>query len=188
MRVAARDGLEGISLRHVGAEAGVTSGMVQHYFPSKDALMHYAMDLASQHFAGTDTKERVEGQDQVPVRDQILALMTALLPMDQERRDAGLAALAFAAYAATNQTAAAKLAHGTGLLREHLAGLLRSAEHDGLLAEGVEPDKAAVSILGVTDGLGLHSLTAGLNPNTATEALEHHITVLFNTAAHHTNR
>ena len=32
MRVAADQGLEAVSLRHVAAEAGVSAGMVQHYF------------------------------------------------------------------------------------------------------------------------------------------------------------
>lgn len=43
MRVAARQGLEAVSLRHVAAEAGVSPGMVQHYFRTKDEMMAFAM-------------------------------------------------------------------------------------------------------------------------------------------------
>ena len=43
MRVAARRGLEDVSLRHVAAEAGVTAGMVQHYFRTKDEMMVFAI-------------------------------------------------------------------------------------------------------------------------------------------------
>ena len=50
MRVVANDGLEAVSLRHVAAEAGVTAGMVQHYFPSKEAMMDFAMQSASARF------------------------------------------------------------------------------------------------------------------------------------------
>jgi AcrR family transcriptional regulator len=50
MRVAAGQGLEAVSLRHVAAEAGVTSGMVQHYFPSKDSMMAFAMRSASARY------------------------------------------------------------------------------------------------------------------------------------------
>lgn len=43
MRVAADQGLEAVSLRHVAAEAGVSAGMVQHYFRTKDEMMAFAM-------------------------------------------------------------------------------------------------------------------------------------------------
>ena len=39
MRLAATEGLEEVSLRHVAAEAGVSTGMVQHYFRTKDEMM-----------------------------------------------------------------------------------------------------------------------------------------------------
>src|SRR3954467_4457371 len=42
MRVAAHQGLEAVSLRHVATEAGVSTGMVQHYFRTKDEMMTFA--------------------------------------------------------------------------------------------------------------------------------------------------
>src|SRR5690625_6408560 len=40
-KVAAYQGLEAVSLSRVAQEAGVSKGRVQHYFPSRDALLDY---------------------------------------------------------------------------------------------------------------------------------------------------
>lgn len=44
-RVLARAGFDGLSLRAVAAEAGATTGLVTHYFPSRAALVRHALDL-----------------------------------------------------------------------------------------------------------------------------------------------
>ena len=49
MRVAADQGLEAVSLRHVAAAAGVSSGMVQHYFRTKDEMMAARERLITRH-------------------------------------------------------------------------------------------------------------------------------------------
>src|SRR5690606_40101098 len=41
-RIAADRGLEGVSLGEVAAEAGISKGLVQHSFPSKDAMLRCA--------------------------------------------------------------------------------------------------------------------------------------------------
>ncbi|GHJ52986.1 hypothetical protein Nm8I071_22930 [Nonomuraea sp. TT08I-71] len=43
MRVAAEQGLQAVSLRHVAAAAGVPAGIAQHYFRAKDEMMSFAM-------------------------------------------------------------------------------------------------------------------------------------------------
>lgn len=39
IRCLARDGIEGLSVRHICAEAGVSVGLINHHFPNKDALV-----------------------------------------------------------------------------------------------------------------------------------------------------
>ncbi|ETK37862.1 TetR/AcrR family transcriptional regulator [Microbispora sp. ATCC PTA-5024] len=46
--LAVRDGLEGVSLRKVAAEAGVSMGQVQHYYPSMEELVRDALRRAVQ--------------------------------------------------------------------------------------------------------------------------------------------
>jgi len=46
-RLAARRGLEGVSLRHVAVEAGVSMGQIQHYFTTKDEMLLFALRTMS---------------------------------------------------------------------------------------------------------------------------------------------
>ncbi|GAA3341574.1 hypothetical protein GCM10020358_33470 [Amorphoplanes nipponensis] len=51
MRVAAEQGLESVSLRHVATRAGVSAGMVQHYFDSRDEMMAFALSVVRERSA-----------------------------------------------------------------------------------------------------------------------------------------
>ena len=42
-RIAAKEGLEGVSIRTVAAEAGLSVGAVQRDFATKDELLHFAL-------------------------------------------------------------------------------------------------------------------------------------------------
>src|SRR5258706_11920 len=89
MRVAAARGLEEVSLRHVAAEAGVTSGMVQHYFRTKDEMMAFAF-LVVRERNEARIGEAVGRLGPAPQsRDLIRTMLTELLPMDQTRRADG---------------------------------------------------------------------------------------------------
>lgn len=50
VRVLVRDGLDGLSVRRVAAEAGVSIGAVQHHFATKDALLVAAADHVTTRF------------------------------------------------------------------------------------------------------------------------------------------
>jgi AcrR family transcriptional regulator len=81
-RVLDRDGFVGLSLRVVAAEMGATTGTVTHYFPSKDALADYALELLA--------SRRAEGETAAP-SEPLAALRTALLgmlPLDPASRSA----------------------------------------------------------------------------------------------------
>jgi TetR/AcrR family transcriptional regulator, transcriptional repressor of bet genes len=43
-RLAVARGADAVSMRDVAAEAGVSLGMVQHYFRSKDEMLLFALD------------------------------------------------------------------------------------------------------------------------------------------------
>src|SRR5262249_59854281 len=50
-RVLARHGFGGLTLRAVAAEMGASTGLVTHYFPSKDALVRHALAVAEERTA-----------------------------------------------------------------------------------------------------------------------------------------
>ena len=50
-RVLARSGFGGLTLRAVAAEMGASTGLLTHYFPSKDALIRHALEVAEERTA-----------------------------------------------------------------------------------------------------------------------------------------
>ncbi|WP_280218415.1 TetR/AcrR family transcriptional regulator [Nocardia neocaledoniensis] len=149
MRLLARDGLESISLRHVAAEAGVSAGQVQHYFPSKDAMMEFA--------AGT-IAARIEARVTAASPDPDLHdLLTALLPTDAESAADTRTMIGYLAFASVRPQVAEKLAANGMAFRDHVASLL--PHHP-------DPTTAANTLLALLDGLALH-VTVGQLPAAA---------------------
>lgn len=182
MRVAATQGLESVSLRHVAAEAGVTAGMVQHYFPSKDAMMQFAMDTASARF-GERIAAAVEALGQQPsARELIRAVLTTLMPTTgHDAADDGRVALAFMAYAATRPTVAADLERSNAELRDFIASQLRQAISEGMAPASLDPESAAATLVALTDGLAVQMLSSNLPAETATAVLEAQLDLTFAT-------
>jgi AcrR family transcriptional regulator len=54
LRITSADGWDAITLRRIAAEAGVSVGMVQHYFTSKDEILRFAIEMTAE-----DTRQRV---------------------------------------------------------------------------------------------------------------------------------
>ncbi|MFE1592838.1 TetR/AcrR family transcriptional regulator [Nocardia sp. NPDC058705] len=139
MRLLARDGLESISLRHVAAEAGVSAGQVQHYFPSKEAMMEFATTTIAERIAARIT---AAGPD--PDLHQIL---TALLPTGPESAADARVLIGYLAFASVRPHIAETLAtNGVGF-RDHIAAMI--TDHP-------DPTAAAESLLALLDGLALH--------------------------------
>ena len=58
-RVLAHRGFGGLTVRAVAAELGTSTGVVTHYFTSKDALVRHALHLLDEQSAtGSDRRER----------------------------------------------------------------------------------------------------------------------------------
>lgn len=167
LRVASRDGLEAVSLRHVAAEAGVTAGMVQHYFPSKEHLLQHAMSVAAERYEQRITKRLAAlGPDPEP-KSVIRVLVGNLIPASEDEAADARVALAFQAYAAHDSSAAASLAEGNRLLTLHIAELLASAG-----SPAPDPTAAATALLATGEGLAVAALSAQLPLEAAAAALD----------------
>lgn len=166
-RVIVRDGLGAVSLRHVAAEAGVTAGMVQHYFTSKEELMTFAMQTA-----GTRYEDRIRdavdalGENPAPAAT-LRAVLENFIPRSEEERHDGRISLEFQAYATGRDDLVAGLAAGDIQLRGWLASLL--AEATG--ADDAAASARATALLGAAEGLGVKVLTSALSPAEALAAL-----------------
>ncbi|MBD3943851.1 TetR family transcriptional regulator C-terminal domain-containing protein [Microbacterium sp. NEAU-LLC] len=176
-RVTARSGLDAVSLRHVAAEAGVTAGMVQHYFPSKDDMLAHAMEVARQRYEERFTAAVAAlGPDATP-RETLRAILRNFIPRDAVEIDDGRVSLAFQAYAATRDEPAERLAAEDALLHGHLSGLVEACAE----VSAAEASLVATGLLATAEGLGLKVLSAGLASRTAVDALDHQLARVLGT-------
>jgi len=162
-RLAATRGLEAVSLRHVAAEAGVSAGMVQHYFRTKDEMMAFALEVVRDRNQARVAAEVATLGDDPPPRLLLRAMITAVLPLDDASRDVGRVALAFLAYTAVRPGLRAE----TAQLLEYFAEVL----------PGGAP--AATGLLSLMEGLGIYLLGGQFTAEQAIEALDAQLDVLF---------
>ncbi|WP_173162570.1 TetR/AcrR family transcriptional regulator [Phytohabitans suffuscus] len=175
LRVAGEHGLEAVSLRHVAAEAGVTSGMVQHYFRTKDEMMAFALEVVRERSETRIAAAAADlGPDPAP-RRLLRTVVAEVLPVDEPRRADGRVALAFLAYTAVRPEAAAPLRADTAAMLAFVAERIRA----GGPRPGIDPDRAAVGLLALMEGLGVHLLGGHYDARTALDALDAHLDTIF---------
>ena len=81
-RVIDREGLERTTLRRIAAELGCTTGLIAHYFPTKDELLAHALRVA---YAGLEGALVRRGAARESLDGQLAAFLEAL-PFDEEQR------------------------------------------------------------------------------------------------------
>ena len=168
MRVAAEQGLEAVSLRHVAAAAGVSAGMVQHYFRTKDEMMSFALSAVSERSeARVQSAVGALGADPPP-RQLLRTMIAALLPLDEATREDGRVALAFLAYTAVRPAASAELHPTTAEFVHFIASQLPSGE-----------THQAVGLLALMEGLGVYLLGGQYEAGQALDALDAQLDLLF---------
>ena len=80
--VIAERGLETLTLRDLAAALGATTGVLTHYFPSKDALVAHTKELV---FDARYARARLAAEG-ASGGDRLHAVVAELLPLDAERR------------------------------------------------------------------------------------------------------
>jgi AcrR family transcriptional regulator len=168
LRVAAARGLEGISVRHVAAEAGVTPGMVQHWFPTKDALMEAAMAAARDRYEARMTVAAAGLGEDPSAAVLLRAMLGVMLPLDDEGRADARVALAFQGYASTRPEVAARLRAESDELRAFLANRIRASTG----SDEPRATSSAAALVALAEGLAVHVLGGGLDPAMAERALD----------------
>lgn len=179
MRVAATQGLQAVSLRHVAAEAGVSAGMVQHYFRTKDEMMTFALQVVRENVQARLASLPADLDNLALVR----ALLMQMLPLDEPRWLEGHVGLAFHARSAIQPGLADQLRADNETLRAFLAEQVRAAQRTGGAPTTPDPTDAATSLIAMVEGLSMQVLTRYYPPDTARAALESHLHSLFGSAA-----
>lgn len=172
-RVVAREGFEGVSLRHVAAEAAVSMGMVQHYFRTKEQMLLFALDTMEERAGARFAAELAKLPDPPPPRAAVRAFLIQLLPLDEPRREEGHSLYALLAGGLRHGELGQRLRTGMGQLREFITDQVAA----GNMAS--DPKVAAATLMALADGLAAHVLGGFLPPEAAEAALDAHLETVF---------
>ncbi|MGN7978589.1 TetR/AcrR family transcriptional regulator [Microbacterium sp. 22195] len=143
--VIAADGMAGLSIRTVAARAGVAIGTVQHWFPTKQAMLLAAMDRTAQ-IAAEASAARLSLTDPA---DRVRAVAELLVPADPSS-PVSRVWIAFAAHAVADAEVRARYEQLWARTHAGVVGLLASAAPS---AAASALDDAAGELLALADGL-----------------------------------
>ncbi|GAA2792768.1 TetR/AcrR family transcriptional regulator [Saccharopolyspora taberi] len=172
-RVARQRGMDAVSMRHVATEAGVSVGMVQHYFRTKDQMLSFALETIGERVA-----ERIGARlaelpgDCAPVR-RVRAMLLELLPLDAARHLEAHVGFAFFTRAAVEPGLATRLREQYPEFVGFVAAEVGRARGD------LDADREARALMALVDGLAAHVLVGYESPEGAAEVLEGRLAEVF---------
>lgn len=150
--IIADDGVAAVTLRSIASRGGISMGRVQHYFPTRDAIVQHA--LAS-YLA---LAERTHPIPEDPY-EALLTLLTHAIPRDDTRRLGAKVWYAFLAEAVTDPD-----------IRRTVGDALRGTED--LATDLLDGDRArARLLLAAAEGLTYRTLIGLVHPDDAEAAL-----------------
>lgn len=168
IRVVARDGFAGVSVRSVAAEAGVSAGTVQYHFPARAEMIRSAMEQISATVEQRLTLAPRRGDVQTWTRQ----LLLDLLPLDAERFREHAVWLAFIAHARTDPDLARLKRRTNERLLELYVRIVRArrglpdpCDENGAAEADLDLEQDAALLQSLLDGLSLH--LADLGPDEA---------------------
>ncbi|MCE7004824.1 TetR family transcriptional regulator C-terminal domain-containing protein [Kibdelosporangium philippinense] len=163
-RIVSTQGLEGVSLRNVAAEAGISMGLVQHYFRSKDEMLLFAYATLSVRIEN----RLLAGSGYQPT---LKTLFLEMLPLDDERREEAHAVVAFMTRAAVSPAFAEAANVDAGAFRAYITSQLTAA--------GVpDAEQHTEILLATVDGMAVRILAGYLTPEQAVKALDTYLAAL----------
>lgn len=154
LRLVALKGLEGLTMRAVANEAGLSYGSLFHYFNSKDELLMFAIRYS--------TSEQARRVNEFSVRFKGLKALEHLMCDDalveEGSRDEWLVWLAFLYTAALKEPFAEMHAELIGGWIERIKKLLQEAQRLEELQTGLDIDFEALAIWVYSAGIGQQGL------------------------------
>ena len=154
MSLIARHGLEGVTMRAVAAEAGLSYGSLFHYFKSKDELLMHAV----RHSTSMQTKRVNEYTSKYSGLKALEHLLCDDVIITDSTRDDWMVWLTFlykAALQASFATAYSELIDGW---QARIAGLLEDAQQAGEIRKELDVGFEAMAIWAYSAGIGQLSL------------------------------
>jgi AcrR family transcriptional regulator len=153
-RVASRDGLGGVTMRGVAAEAGWSTGALGHYFADKEELLVFAFETVADRVGKRVLKAAERTRDPLElVRTQL----AEGLAIDAERRAEVRVWFAFLGLAETRPRLAKAGRDAYRLWRDRVMKTLVTAQRQGLVDESIDPAREAAALIALVDGLAIQA-------------------------------
>lgn len=150
-------GVDGLTVRGVAQQAGVSAGLLHHYFPGgKTELLHAAVSTAVER----GVHRMLAVLDQNSGLEAVRSVALELLPVVPERRLEWSAWVALWGQILTTEQALAEQRERLDNWRSLLATLLEQAVNTGELAAELDTVDTALRLAALLDGLGLHAMIA----------------------------
>ncbi|HUQ54712.1 TetR/AcrR family transcriptional regulator [Lentzea sp.] len=179
-RLLAADGFAGVSFSRVAAEAGISVGLIQHYFAGKDVLLRFAYDDAVSQL-GERVRLRVRNGEAagLSIADVLLDTLAELLPLDAEREVEYRVRQGLQVQAAHN-TGLADVARRAGRdLLGHVTAVVEKGKEAGEVESGADAVLAARMILATVQGLADQVAFSGADAFPARDVLRRSIAAVF---------
>ncbi|KEQ26507.1 TetR/AcrR family transcriptional regulator [Paenibacillus tyrfis] len=155
-RIIRREGLEGVSVRSVAEEAGISLGSLRHYFDSQSALLAFSMRLVAERI-----KKRIQSlpQDGDP-RENIETIIGQIVPLDEDRLAESQIWIAFSTFALTEPGLMPLSREIHDSLRGVFRKIFESLGQSQLLKPGLDTEMEAKRFHALVDGLVVHGVIA----------------------------
>ena len=150
MRLIASKGLEGVTMRAVAAEAGLSYGSLFHYFESKDDLLMHAVRYST----SAQTRRVNEYSSQYSGLKALEHLLCDDIIINESSRDAWMVWMTFLYKAAVHKPFAEMNTELIAGWLDRIAALLTEALASGEISSSVDVKKEAMATWAFSAGIG----------------------------------
>jgi AcrR family transcriptional regulator len=170
-RLASRQGMEAVTLRHVAAEAAVSMGRVQHYFTTKDEMLLFAFHTISERVERRMGAAVTDLGESPSPRALLRALLMEMLPLSEPAKAEAPVLAAFLARASVDP--------GIAEFQREDGGRMRAFVAEQIAATQGDPTLEAAGLLAMVDGLMTQLLVGHTDAETALATLDYHLDRIF---------
>ncbi|MFH8348987.1 TetR/AcrR family transcriptional regulator [Streptomyces sp. NPDC018045] len=177
-RVVAERGVAHLTLREVAQEAGISHGALQHYFSSREEMLSFAMDFASEQTSQRVGRRLAEFGARPHPRDVLRVMLTEMLPLHADARATSRMSAAYVLEALHDENVHARARGGLVEGRALVEKLVRQAIVDGHIRPDRDPVAETNLLLALTGLTPLIELDV-ITPREALAAVDQYLDRLF---------
>ncbi|MER6611589.1 TetR/AcrR family transcriptional regulator [Streptomyces sp. NPDC000927] len=179
-RVVEQRGIAHASVREVAQEAGISHGAVQHYFTTREEMLVFAMDFASEQTSLRVAEAVGELGGPPHPRDMLRVMLAEMLPLHPDARATSRMSAAYVLESLHNANIHTRARDGLAQGRDLIEQIVRQAITDGHINPDRDPATETNLLLALTGLIPLIELSV-IEPQEALTAVDQHLNRLFTT-------